>query len=343
MSAQHPGSAAASVVPIGRRAKRAHQAARKSVITELDARIAQLEQIVAQLDKRVSRGGFKRPFQISLAGSIVLHLLLITLVTFKMPDMGKAQNDRPLEVVLVNAKSKAKPLTPRALAQHNLDGGGNTDADRRAKSPLPILRNDPNSNELTIAQKRVEQLEQQVQRQLMTRRNAKYSAETAAPQPKPQVEPTPAAPPAVSDSDIQHSLTLQRLEAEIAKQMEAYQKRPRRHSMGASTSEYRFARYVEDWRLKVERVAENNYPQAAAEKKIYGSLLLTVSIRANGNIENIELRRSSGHKVLDEAAVRIVRMGAPYAPFPPDIARDIDIIDISRTWRFTTSDRVETD
>lgn len=346
MSAQRSSKSARKVVPLvplGRRAKRTHQAARKSVIAELDARIAQLEQVVARLDKRVTRGGFKRPFQISLAGSIVLHLLLITLVTFKMPDKGKLENDQVLEVVLVNAKSKSKPVTALALAQHNLDGGGNTDADRRARTPFPILRDDPAANDPTVAQKRVKQLEQEVQRQLLTRRNAKHAVASAPPQPTPQAEPTPPAPPTLSESDIERSLTLQRLEAEIAKQMEAYQKRPRRQSVGASTREYRFARYVEDWRLKVQRIAENNYPQAAAEQKIYGSLLLTVSIRANGSVENVELRRSSGHKVLDEAAIRIVRMGAPYAAFPPDIARDTDVIDISRTWRFTTSDRIETE
>lgn len=331
------------VVPIARRAKRGHQAARKSVISELDARIARLEQAVAQLDKRVTRGAFNRPFQISLAGSILLHLLLIALVTFNMPDKGRLQNDRPLEVVLVNAKSKAKPLTPRAMAQHNLDGGGNTDADRRAKSPLPVLRNDPNSSDLTLARKRVEQLEQEVQRQVMTRQQSQQAVASAPPQPVPRAEPTPMAPPTLSDADIQRSLAIQRLEAEIAKQWDAYQKRPRRHSVGASTTEYRFARYVEDWRQKVERIGEANYPQAARDQKIYGSLLLTVSIKSNGQIESMELRRSSGHKVLDLAAMAIVRMGAPYAPFPPDVARDTDVIDISRTWRFTSSDRVETE
>lgn len=335
----------AKVIPIPRRAKRGHQAARKSILQTLDARVAQLEKVVAQLDRRVMRGAFDRTFQFALGGSIFVHVLVIALVTFKVPEKNIVANDKALEVVLVNAKSKARPVKPLAMAQHNLDGGGNTDADRRAKSPMPILRNDPQSNDVVQAQKRVEQLEQEVRRQVMTQQKSKFETASGPPQPVPQAEPQPNVPPApsITQADIQRSLNIQRLEAEVSRIWDAYQKRPRRHSMGASTTEYRFARYIEDWRTKVERIGEVNYPQAARDGKIYGSLLLTVSIRSNGTIENIEMRRSSGSKILDEAAKNIVRMGAPYAPFPPDIVKDTDVIDISRTWRFTSSDRVETE
>ncbi len=333
----------AKVVPISRRAKRSHQVTRKSLLLQLDARVAQLEELVAQLDKRVTRGAFNRPFQIALVSSLLIHLLVIGLVTFKLPERGKDPDDKALEVVLVNARSKAKPVKAQVLAQHNLDGGGNTDADRRARSPVPLLRNDPQSHDIAVAQKRVEQLEQEVQRQLLVQQKSKVQTPSAAPQPLPQAQPQPDAQPTLSEADIQRSLNIQRMEAEVAKLWDAYQKRPRRQSFGASTSEYRFARYIEDWRIKIERMGEANYPQAARDQKIYGSLLLTVSIKSNGTLENVELRRSSGHKVLDDAAIRIVRLGAPYAPFPPDIARDTDVLDISRTWRFTSSDRVETE
>ncbi len=335
----------AKVIPLGptpRRAKRGHQIARQTALSKLDARVAQLETVVAALDQRMARGGFKRPFQVALTVSIVLHLLVITLVTFTLPDKNTVANDKPLEVVLVNAKSKTKPLKAQAMAQHNLDGGGNTDAERRAKSPLPVLRNDPQASDVAVARKRVEQLEQEV-RQVLTRNNSTYAAVSAPTQPAQQVQPLPDAPPSLTQADIRRSLNIQRLEAEVSKLWDSYQKRPRRHSIGASASEYRFARYVEDWRLKVERLGEANYPQAARDQKIYGSLLLIVSIKSNGSIDNIELRRSSGSQILDEAAIRIVRMGAPYAAFPADVAKDTDVIDISRTWRFTSSDRIETE
>jgi len=142
---------------------------------------------------------------------------------------------------------------------------------------------------------------------------------------------------------VQRSLNIQRLEAAVSKQWDAYQKRPRKEFVGARAQEFRFARYVEDWRMKIERIGELNYPQRARDQKIYGSLLLSVAIKSDGSIHEIQLKRSSGYKVLDEAATHIVKLAAPYAPFPPDIAKDTDIIDISRTWRFTNSDRLQTE
>ena len=136
------------------------------------------------------------------------------------------------------------------------------------------------------------------------------------------------------------SLEIARLEAQISKDWDSYQKRPRRQFVGARTKEYRFARYIDDWRMKIERIGTLNYPAAARDQKIYGSLQLTVSIRADGNVDTVEINRSSGHKVLDEAAFRIVRMAAPYARFPPDIRRDTDILVITRTWNFAQGDRL---
>jgi periplasmic protein TonB len=137
---------------------------------------------------------------------------------------------------------------------------------------------------------------------------------------------------------MQRTLESMRLEAQIAKQMEAYQKRPKRRFVGARAEEYRFARYVEDWRMKVEGIGNRNYPAAAREKKLYGSLLITVGIRANGTLESVMVDRPSGQKILDLAAAKIVEMAAPFAPFPADIRRDTDILYITRTWTFAPGD-----
>jgi len=123
-----------------------------------------------------------------------------------------------------------------------------------------------------------------------------------------------------------------------------YQKHPKRASITDSTKEYAFARYVEDWITKVERVGQDNYPEAASRDGIYGSLKLTVSIYADGRVEKIEVIRTSGSRILDDAAVRIVELAAPYAPFPDDMREKADILSITRTWTFTRSDRlVDTD
>jgi protein TonB len=120
--------------------------------------------------------------------------------------------------------------------------------------------------------------------------------------------------------------------------MDAYAKRPKRRFVGARAEEYRFARYVEDWRLKVERVGNLNYPESARTQKLYGSLLLTVGIRADGSVESIAVDRGSGQKMLDLAAQKIVEMASPYAAFPSDIKRDTDILYITRTWTFGPGD-----
>ena len=243
-----------------------------------------------------------------------------------------------LEVALVNAKSATKPTKADILAQAHLDGGGNTDADRRAKTPLPVMPKDESSNDVSVATQQTVALERQTQELLTQLRNAR----TPAAVPKPvDAPPTDESPTAAEMA--QRTLEVMRLEAQIAKDMDAYQKRPKRRFIGARAEEYRFARYVEDWRMKVERIGNLNYPEAAREQKLYGGLLLTVSIRADGSVESIEVNRSSGHRVLDAAAVKIVEMAGPYAPFPPDIRRDTDVLSITRTWTFTKGDELHSE
>jgi protein TonB len=188
-----------------------------------------------------------------------------------------------------------------------------------------------------MAQKRVEALEREASR-LMTQAK-KTPAPAPAPQPKPQPE---AVQPEVSPNaaDIMaRSLEIARLEARISKRWNAYQERPRRRFVGARTQEFRFARYIEDWRLKIERIGELNYPQTARDRRLYGTLVVTVSIRADGSLESVDINRSSGERILDRAAVRIVHLAAPYAAFPPDIAKDTDVLSITRTWQFTREDK----
>lgn len=273
---------------------------------------------------------------LTLLFSLALHFLVLFYVSFKAPEMKKPSTATSLEVVLVNTKSASRPLKADALAQANLEGGGNTEAERRAKSPLPVLDRQKES-EAAQKKQQVNQLEQQA-RTLMTQIKSQQRVEQAPAIQKPAEAPTEAA------SDLaMRALDAARLEAQIARDWDAYQKRPKRnHYPSARTREYRFARYIEDWRIKVEKVGNLNYPEAAKRDKIYGSLRLTVSIKWDGSVEKIEIDASSGHKVLDEAAIRIVRLAAPYASFPEDIRKDTDILDITRTWTFTRADQLDT-
>ena len=264
----------------------------------------------------------------------MLHAFVLALQFSPFELSALDRNGPRLEVALVNAKSKSKPAKAEILAQANLDGGGNTDANRRAKSPLPVLPRDSINSELAVATQKVEQLEKQAKELLL---RLKAAPAVAPPIAKPTDAPDPAELPS-SNELMQRTLEAMRLEAQIAKDMDAYAKRPKRRFVGARAEEYRFARYVEAWRLKVERIGNLNYPEAARAQKLYGTLLLTVGIRANGSLESVAVDRTSGQKILDLAATKIVEMASPYAAFPPDIKRDTDILYITRTWTFTPGD-----
>ncbi len=270
----------------------------------------------------------------AIVGSVLLHLAALA-VHFSPLDLAKFdRNAPPLEIALVNAKSLSKPTKAELLAQAHLDGGGNTDANRRAKSPLPVLPSENASTRLAAATRKVDTLEQRAS-EMMAQLKAATPVAVPQPQPNEAVERTDL--PTATEL-MQRTLESMRLEAQIAKEMDAYQKRPKRRFIGARAEEYRFARYVEDWRLKVERIGNLNYPEAARAQKLYGSLLVTTGIRADGSVESIVVERSSGKRVLDLAAAHIVQMAGPYSPFPPDIRRDTDILYITRTWTFAPGD-----
>lgn len=269
--------------------------------------------------------------------SVLLHAILLS-IHFKFPETLKFSSSQPLEVTLVNAKTKQKPAKTRALAQANLDGGGNTDQERRAKTPMPVTKAAEQGNDLAQAQRRVKELEAQQQQLLAAAKSLPSIAASAAPRQPPAEE---AAPQVVGRDLRELALAAMKLQARIDKRHEEYQKRPRKQFIGANASEYRFAQYEEDWRNKVERVGTLNYP-AEARGKMYGNLRLEVTIRPDGSVESVRLDRSSGLKVLDDAAFRIVRMAAPYGEFPPDIRKDTDLLVITRTWFFGQGDAVWT-
>jgi periplasmic protein TonB len=276
------------------------------------------------------------PMQTASVISVALHLFIIGFVGFVGIDPRKfAPPHNVMDVVLVNAKSANAPQKADALAQSNLDGGGNTDEDRRAKTPLPAMEQRAAENDLRVALERVKQLETEMKTLQTQARAAAKVAQTES--TTPDGRPTPEA----SQTLLEKSIEIQKLEAQLSKAYEAYQKRPKRKFIGARTSEDRFAIYVDNWREKIERVGNLNYPEEAKARRIRGQLQLTVAIRADGQVESIEVNNPSGKKVLDDAAKRIVRLAAPFEPFPPHIKRDTDIIHITRTWMFTQADTIE--
>jgi protein TonB len=284
---------------------------------------------------------------LALMVSFALHgIALSTQFTLVNPRLFEDLTP-PMEVVLVNAKTREAPLNPDVLAQVDLAGGGNVDEDRRAKSPLPYKAETTEARE-AATQARVKQLEEQA-RQLLTQLQSKATVE-AAPQSAPRRE--------VNSADLMAQATeAAKLQAQISRNWDEYQKRPRRDFVGANAKSYAYARYIEDWVAKAERIGNLNYPEEARRQRIYGSLRMTVSLYADGTVESIDIDKSSGSKVLDQAAINIVNLGAPYAPFSREMreaiwkasgapsafanqgGREI-AFSITRTWTFTRSDQL---
>ena len=280
-----------------------------------------------------------RALAMAVGTSIVLHAILLSL-HFKFPDALRWNSaNAPLEVVLVNAKTKERPSKADVLAQANLDRGGNVDENRRAKTPLPVVEPRQPGKDLAQAKKRVRELEAQQRALLAQAREARNRVTIEAPKAAPAEEQAREQ----SGRDLADlALAAIRLQAQIDKQVSDYQKRPRKKFIGANAAEYRFARYEEDWRAKIERVGTLNYP-AEARGKLYGSLRLTVTVRPDGTVDSVELDKSSGLKILDQAAHKIVRLATPFAAFPADIARDTDLLVITRTWFFGQGDKIWTE
>jgi periplasmic protein TonB len=275
----------------------------------------------------------------ALGISVLLHAIALAL-HFKLPErLSWNRSQERLEVVLVNAKSRERPARADVLAQANLDRGGNVDERRRAKTPLPVTEPRNPGKDLAAAQRRVHELEARQQELLAQARESLASVATAA----PRAAPAEQMPPQPSGRDLADlSLAAMRLQAQIDRQIDQYQKRPRKKFIGANAAEYRFAQYEEEWRAKVERWGTVNYP-AEARGKLYGNLRLTVTLRPDGSVDNIELDRSSGLKILDAAAFKIVKMAAPFAAFPSSIRRDTDLLVITRTWFFSQGDKIWTE
>ncbi len=260
----------------------------------------------------------------ALGVSLAVHALALA-VRFVDPERLRLRSTDPsLEIILVNARSLVRPSQPEAYAQANLDGGGANDAGRRS-SPLPNLMQQRDGETLEKAQARAERPKQQLQK-LAVRDSGELSA-TSTERPAP----ADVAAGGTADSTLD---VLARMQAEISKRISDYQKRPRRHHFMPSTSEYRYARYVEDWRAWVERIGNEHYPEEA-RGRVYGALRMTVVVGADGRLVQAVIEEPSGSAVLDRAARHIVKLAAPFPPFPPEIARDTDILEITRTWIFT--------
>lgn len=265
----------------------------------------------------------------------VVHATVILGVTFSTEFTRPPQlKSPPVEIRLVHQRSEDKPEEAEYLAQANLEGGGTLDARQSPRSPafVPLDPQRPGMDQ-TIRQAASPE-------EVPRRQETRPLTQTRSDLKTPQVELAPETQrrAVTAEELIAQSLEIASLSAEISQSMEEYAQRGKhRYIISAQAMEYRDAAYLDAWRTKVERIGNLNYPDEAKRRNLSGRLLLDVAINADGSLNGVTLLRSSGSKVLDDAAVRIVHLAAPFSEFPAEMRTDTDVLHITRTWEFLDS------
>ena len=302
---------------------------------------------------------------LTLSIAILMHVLIIFGISFTMEDRPNTRMNM-MEIVLVNQETSV-PKETNILAQKNLEGGGEIEeVIEPTTSVKPSLSeskqhvvDSPSLQEELLHHHNVEMSETEIPEILdVNKENIETIAveniedeivDLTSEKQKPDfvyekldkldtekklAKKTP--PPSIPTSDelLSNSFEIATSNNEVRREMIERTERPKRKFISATTKEYEYAAYMDAWRRKVERVGNLNYPEEAKKLNLSGSLQLDVALNKDGSINEITLRRSSGEKVLDDAAIRIVELAAPYSPFPKNIENQVDILHILRTWQF---------
>ncbi len=261
---------------------------------------------------------------LTLFFALVIHAMIILGITFGTHENPPPRHELPTLDITISTRNTPPPEEADYLAQTSQDGGGNVS--EKIKPTMAIPEMAPN-----IAP----QQPVYVPTQIITAQEAAIEV-IQEQQEIPEIE----EPDITATELIERSMEMINLSEQISQSMQAYAQRPRQDFVSARTQEYKYANYMSEWVKKVERVGNLNYPDAARRKNISGSLMMDVALNTDGTVHEINILRPSGEPIIDEAAKRIVRMAAPYAPFPPEILENTDILHITRTWEFSSSNQL---
>lgn len=262
--------------------------------------------------------------------ALVLHGVLLLGITFA-PESPRA-SAQTMEITLSRFDDDA-PDDADFLAQTSQQGSGSEEERLEQTSPEMAEVNAPVIDQVQPEPPAVTERPADPERELVqTVAPSQQRAPDSRPAEQPPEEQLPVAE---RRSLMERSLEIASLEARLDAQRQAYARRPRvTRITAASTLQSSNAWYVQDWVSRVTRVGNLNYPPEARERSIYGDLRMLVSLRKDGTIKQVSILESSGSPVLDDAAIRIVRMAAPFAPFPDEMREETDELEIIRTWSF---------
>ncbi len=262
---------------------------------------------------------------LTLFFALVLHAMIILGITFGLHDDPAPENILPTLDITVSNRRTPPPDEADYLAQTSQEGGGNTTEKVRPTQAIPEQAPAVRPQQAAPSPAQVITTD---------------AAETRHHQKK-NVIPDTSKPDIKATDLIERSMEMVNLNEQLSESMQAYAQRPRHIYVSARTQEFKYANYMSEWVKKVERVGNLNYPDDARREGLSGKLIMDVTMNSDGTVRNISILRPSGHAVIDEAAIRIVNLAAPFAPFPSEILKDADILHITRTWEFSTTHQLK--
>ena len=262
---------------------------------------------------------------LTLFFALILHAMIILGITFGLHDEPAPENVLPTLDITVSNRRTPPPDEADYLAQTSQEGGGNTSERVRPTQAVPEQAPAVKPQQATPAPA-----------QVVTTGAAEIKHHQ-----QDKLIPDTEKPEVTATELIDRSMEMVNLNEQLNESMQAYAQRPRHIYVSARTQEFKYANYMSEWVKKVERVGNLNYPDAARREGLSGKLIMDVTMNADGTVRNINILRPSGHPVIDEAAIRIVNLAAPFAPFPSEILKDADILHITRTWEFSTTNQLK--
>jgi protein TonB len=259
----------------------------------------------------------KLTFTIAIIASLLVHVVVLLIHFVDPPPLPPVPVDPGLDVILVNAKHDKAPVKAQALAQANLDGGGDAD-EGHAKSPLPDMHTSEDGDAIRKTQRHIEELENLQKNLLSQTKDKNFRVSNALDKNKTQTD----QPVINGQDDTDTTKAITRLAAEIAQTIENQNKRPRKTFITPSTKAVGYAMYYKSMQKRIEDMGTMQFPEKNG-KKLYGELIVYIPIFQDGSIYEKEggprIEKSSGNASLDKAALRIVRHAAPFGNFPQNM------------------------
>jgi protein TonB len=268
------------------------------------------------------------PFTITLPAAVVVHVAVIAGVGFGLPDAPKQQHAPLLDITLVNTHSDKAPDKADFIAQANQEGSGTLDKKSRLSSPLASVNPNDLSGESPVKSfESTPDVRPKLDPKLLTTKGKTNKRVNKEPEKEDIKDPKRVDKEMSDETD-----EIAQLMAEMNKEEQHYANRPRIHFIDSISAKSAVeAAYIDAWAKKLERIGNINFPREALKLSLSGTLILNTTLDRAGRVVEIGIDSSSGSRILDNAALRIVKLASPYEPLPREVRAKYDQLNITRS------------